>query len=210
MEGKPVIGMPRWRQKCNSLPPYPAKEETPIKPRVDKNHPGPAIVSLHRGRLRQQTSDIENISACDYTCSWSSELLSLKLVTLNEHGRPMVLDSRHQSNHPPTKGYNDPGWCPIGNGGWKVLGWACSIPSDSSTGLNPMNSGDRSWRVPDVFMHREILCNILKHSCERMVSVQKVEDKVHWGTSLISILLSLLFTMVWLMILKTLLLWSYY
>ena len=38
-----------------------------------------------------------------------------------------------------------------------------------------------------------------------MVTVQKVEDGAHWGTSLVSILLSLLFTMMWLTILKALL-----
>ena len=47
----------------------------------------------------------------------------------------------------------------------------------------------------------------IKYSCEGMVSVQKVEDKVHWGTSLISILLSLLFNYNG-VTLESLLLWS--
>jgi len=57
--------------------------------------------------------------------------------------------------------------------------------------------------VPDVFIRKKILCNVLKYSRERMVSVQKVEDGAHWGAPFISILLSLLFTMVKLTILKT-------
>ena len=59
------------------------------------------------------------------------------------------------------------------------------------------------------YTNPEIFEEILKYSCtERTFSVQNVEDGVHGDASIISILLNLLLTMVWLTILKTLPSWS--
>ena len=60
----------------------------------------------------------------------------------------------------------------------------------------------------DAFMRMKIFSKFQSIHVSVWSSVQKVKVGARWGASLISILLGLLFTMVWLTILKTLPLWS--